>query len=396
MDLSRTSILCALLAVAACGSGTETSGPGTGASSSSSASSSSAATGGASTSSSASSSGGGAGGALDAGPDAAPTVTGYVVSMSGYQVMVKPKYSDGTIGAGAPWDMKGIAWSPTGENEPFDGAGKSFAAHAAEDIPLMKAAHINTVRTYGPFERSDDGLAVLDALHAQGMKVAMTVFAAYDNTAAEEAVTKFKDHPAVLLWVVGNEWNYNKLYSNHSLDECVTKVNGVIAAIKAIDKDHPVAVGWGELPTAADMAKVPDADLWALNIYPYLGFGDRFTKWKAQTTKPFFVGEYGADAYDNKVNAEDQSAQAKALESLTLEIRKNLSAADAGNVCVGGCPYEWNDEWWKSGAPDKHDTAGFTNGGVYADGFANEEWWGIVTGNRTPRAAYAKLQMLYQ
>jgi hypothetical protein len=66
------------------------------------------------------------------------------------------------------------------------------------------------------------------------------------------------------------------------------------------------------------------------------------------------------------------------------------------NVCVGGCPFEWNDEWWKSGAPAAHDNAGFANGGVYSDGFANEEWWGIVTATRRPRPAYATLQTLYQ
>lgn len=369
-----------LLAPLACGSSGETGTPTT----------SDAAT------SSTSSTSGASGTSMDGGAGGGKSVVGTVVSVSGYRIMIEPKYEDGTVGPEVPWDMKGIAWSPFGAGEGFDGSGKVYSTHAMEDIDLMAAAHINTVRTYDPFERSADGLAVLDALHARGMKAAMTVFAGFDGDAYAEAVATFKAHPAVLLWIVGNEWNYNKLYSNHTLAECVTRVNEVIAEIKAVDQDHPVAVGWGEVPSAAEMAAVPDADLWALNLYPYLDFGARFSTWKGQTTKPMFVSEYGADAFDDKGGGEDQAAQAKALESLTVEIRKSLSAKDPENPVVGGCPYEWNDEWWKSGDPSKQDDDGFPNQGVYPDGFANEEWWGIVTASRAPRAAYTKLQMLYQ
>ncbi len=379
----RTPLAVAALALAACSSSPrgQASSAGSGGAASSS-----------TTSSSASSSSAGTGGS---GTGGQATGTGSVVTVSGYRIIVQPRKPDGTLGPGEPWDMKGIAWSPFGAGEAFDGSGATYVTHAPQDIPLMKAANINTVRTYGPFPADATGLGVLDALHAQGMMVAMTVLAAYGDDYATP-VKAFKDHPAVLLWMVGNEWNYNTLYSSHTQAECAQQVNTVAAAIKALDPNHPVATGYGELPAAADYASVPNADVWALNIYPWLSFGNRFTQWTALSSKPFFVSEYGADAYNQNTMAEDQPDQAMALQALTTEIRAHLSAKDKSQPCVGGCPFEWNDEWWKSGAPSVHDTAGFANEGVFPDGFANEEWWGIVTAQRAPRTAYTTLQMLYQ
>ena len=66
---------------------------------------------------------------------------------------------------------------------------------------------------------------------------------------------------------------------------------------------------------------------------------------------------------------------------------------------IGGCIFELADEWWKaSGAgtsSSQHDVGGFVNTGVYLDGTANEEWWGIVTVDRKTRKVYDALRTLY-
>jgi hypothetical protein len=200
------------------------------------------------------------------------------------------------------------------------------------------------------------------------------------------------------MWIVGNEWNYNKLYSGHSLDECVGKVEAVAAAVRARDPDHPVATVYGEVPDATILGRVKSPDLWGMNLYPGLSFGDRFDRWKARSTKPFFVSEYGADAWHKTATGgyEDQDAQAEALSKLGALIYARSSARDATQPCLGGTPFAWNDEWWKSGDPANHSTAGFDNGGVYPDGHATEEWWGVVDAFRKPRKAYAVLADLYK
>ena len=89
--------------------------------------------------------------------------------------------------------------------------------------------------------------------------------------------------------------------------------------------------------------------------------------------------------------------QADWVQSLWREIVPNLSANNPAKVCLGGTVFEWNDEWWKStaGSPTRHDNSGFeTTWNPYAhpDGFANEEYFGIVDINRHRRKAFSAIK----
>ncbi|MCA9630137.1 MAG: hypothetical protein KC766_20840 [Myxococcales bacterium] len=331
----------------------------------------------------------GTGGALQSVPSG-PSV----VRVQGRQLLVRHRQPDGQLAMEIAWDLRGISYNPVPKGQNHDGQGRYFAQLADRDVPLMRAAGINTIKTYDPPEKSADGWGVLDKYYRAGIKVALTVLPAYDSDYVS-AVNYFKDHPAVLMWIVGNEWNYNALYSNHSQAEVMARLQQASQTIHGLDPNHPVATDHGEVPSAQTLATVSDPDLWALNLYPYVSFGDRFSRWASLSNKPVFVGEYGADAWNRNTSSEDQPAQAHALELLTDEIRGQLSAPDASKVVVGGCPYAFSDEWWKSGDPNAHDTGGFDNGGVYPDGHATEEWWGIVDIDGNPRLAYDSLRSRY-
>lgn len=295
----------------------------------------------------------------------------------------------------APFHIKGVCWNPVikGETHP---AGIDFDGFVVQDATLMQAAGINVVRTYEPILDT----AVLDALYARGIYVLESVYPWGGSPASivTDRVRAVRDHPAVLMWLIGNEWNYNGLYVGMSHADALARLNQVAALIRAEDTAHPIATVYGEVPTTATVNAMPLIDVWGLNVYRGIGFGDLFSTWASRSTKPMFLAEYGADAYDAVDMEVDTASQAMATTALTQAILDNSSATNAADVCIGGTIFEWSDEWWKDsgGQPNVHDIGGIApGGGPYPDNTFNEEWWGIVDIDRNVRPAYTALQSLY-
>merc|ERR1711953_77161 len=290
----------------------------------------------------------------------------------------------GLLVDGRPMGIKGICWGPTPKGQANN---PDFSGNVEKDAKLMQEAGINVVRTYGTLaDRS-----VLDALWAKGIWVVPTVYAwgGSDPSVVIDAVNAVKDHPAILMWSIGNEWNYNGIYVHLSKWESVHKLNQAAQLIKENDNEHPVASIYGEVPGVDVIHAMPNVDVWGINSYRGISHGGLFNDYVLRTNKPMFMGEYGADAFNARVNAEDQGAQAYATKELTREIVERSSAT--GGDVLGGFLFEFNDEWWKDGAGSNwaQDVGGIApGGGPYPDKTFNEEWWGIVDIDRNPRAAY--------
>ena len=283
---------------------------------------------------------------------------------------------------------KGVAWNPYGVNEGPGANPPPWRDAVDQDTELMVSAGIDTVRTYGVIPDRE----VLDTLHARGIGVLMTVFYGYGDTptTAVSNVCSLKDHPAIIGWLVGNEWNYNNLGRNVGFDEAADAVEQVVRAIKLNDNTRPVSTVYGGLPEMGLLACMSEVDVWGLNVYTGASFGSLFEQWAARSQKPMYFGEYGADAFDTRIGAENETYQADIVGTLTSEIHAH--SVRVGGVCTGGMVFEFSDEWWKfsGGSWGGHDTQSSWENGAYADAGMQEEWWGLVRMDRTPRDALTR------
>jgi hypothetical protein len=347
-----------------------------------------------------------------------------------------------------PYIVKGVCYNPIpiGVNHEYDWWSDPNKPWLT-DGKLMQEMGINTVRLYQGHEDPAEVKQVIRDLYEKfGIRTILGHWLGfweypcplYDDKLFQEKIKKevlemvnlYKDEPGVLLWSLGNENNYSfagqvNPWSSDEIDKELNPatqkfmrakiyysfVNELARQIHAVDSNHPVGLGNGEL-IGLDVAKqfAPDVDLVSCIIYRGKTFGNLFNSLKATFDKPILIVEFGADVYDAYLKKEDQNMQAFFLESQWRLIYENLAThkEGAGN-CLGGAMFEWTDEWWKHNENDPeswkvHDTeSNWSNGSYYFDIKAernmnmNEEWFGIMAlseeiadglNKRTPRKAY--------
>ena len=291
--------------------------------------------------------------------------------------------------------LRGVCWNPVplGARHP---EGLDYAGFVARDIPLMAELGVNVVRTYEPLLDR----AVLDALWTAGIQVIDSVYpwGGDEPSVVVERVRAVADHPAILYSSVGNEWNYNGLYVGLSHDDALARVAEAARLIRAEDDRHPIATIYGELPSPETLAALPEIDVWGINAYRGISFGDLFDRWRELTSSPMFVAEYGADAYNASLPGYDPDSQALAVGALAREILEQTAGERGGAAVLGGTIFEWADEWWKdeAGSLDAQDVGGIApGGGPYPDQVFNEEWWGLVDIERSPRPAFDALRAVF-
>jgi hypothetical protein len=337
-----------------------------------------------------------------------------VVTISGYQLLLRRRNPDGTLPPAAPFVMQAVNWSPASRTTAtWSGDINNVAVRRPEfgkwyltDIPVMKAMGVNTVRLFmdpglpGDPNLTVPGLTVLDELYRYGLSVIMTVDSANNSVSRiQPVVNHYKNHPAILMWSLGSEWSLNRFWKPQqfpTVDSAAVAIESAAQLVKAADASHPVVSSYGTMVNAPNRIEAyvnqicPSIDVWSFNEYQGPGFSRLFDRWRFISTKPMFLGEFGIDAYDSVAQREDQATHGIWGGQLWDEIARNLSAYDPGNVALGGAPFSLVDEFWKSGAYNVQDTGGW-HPIAFPDGAASEDYWGILTIDRIPRQLYAAL-----
>lgn len=196
------------------------------------------------------------------------------------------------------------AYQLTVDGKPFYIRGAGMRGDAPEQQALA-ARGGNSFRTWRSGEDTAQVRDMLDHAQRNGLKVAMGIEVArerhgfdYDDAKAvatqreriRREVLAYKDHPAVLMWVVGNELNLE------ATNPAVWDAVGALAEmIHAIDPNHPVMTtlaGFDKPLIEAIKARAPSLDLIGIQLY---GDIDALPgKLKASGwTGPYVVTEWG-------------------------------------------------------------------------------------------------------
>lgn len=242
-------------------------------------------------------------------------------------------------------------------------------------------------------------------------------------------VSTYKGTPGLLMYLLGNENNYGLFWAGAETEDfpddeeekkfigekrgrpMYRLMNDAALKMKAIDSFHPVAICNGDvlfIDVIAEECK--DVDVYGVNMYRGVSFGDAFQTVKDKLNKPILFTEFGADAFNAIENAEDQLSQAYYMVGNWKEIYENAAGLGKVGNSIGGFTFQFSDGWWKYGQTknlDVHDNnASWANGG-YARDLAegennmNEEWFGVCAKGPTndrglydlyPRAAYYALK----
>ncbi len=294
-----------------------------------------------------------------------------------------------------PYLIKGICYHPV----PIGSSARSFET-IDKDLSLMVEAGINTIRVYSPI----DDVSVLDKIDTAGLKVIIGF--GYSDPKDKfniqsgnfiNYINSYKNHNAILMWELGNEYNYHPEWFDGDLKNWYKAMNDAAAIIHENDMNHPVTTAHGDLPNNEALSLSPNIDVWGMNVYRMVEPQTIFSEWKAISSKPMYLSETGADSYMAKsangyAQGENQKAQADANKIILEKIFNDKE------ICSGVTLFQFTDGWWKAGKNDVHDVGGWApeGSGVPYDRIPNEEYWGIVDMDRNKKKTFDVVKQRYK
>lgn len=293
----------------------------------------------------------------------------------------------------SPYIIKGICYHPVPK-----GSDKRDFGNLDEDLELMQEAGINTIRVYEPIDDKN----VLDKIESAGIKLVLGFGYNQDGKfdilsgTLIDYVNTYKDHGAILMWELGNEYNYHPEWFDGDIKNWYTAMNNAAKLIHKTDPNHPVTTAHGELPDSLALSMGENIDVWGMNVYRWDDPSSIFSQWRDVSSKPMYLSEAGGDSYmtitrDNYEEGYNEKAQADANSNILDAVFK------ADEICSGVAMFSFTDGWWKAGNNETQDPGGWApnSSGVPYDGSPNEEYWGIVDIERNKKMTFEIIKNYY-
>ncbi|WP_083262372.1 glycoside hydrolase family 2 TIM barrel-domain containing protein [Roseivirga sp. 4D4] len=197
--------------------------------------------------------------------------------------------------------------------EPFfiQGAGLEFGS-----IPKLAAHGANSFRTWRTDNGQRSGKEVLDDAQKYGLKVTMGIDVGrerhgfdYDDEEAVKAqlerirgeVMELKDHPALIIWGIGNELNHEA--ENPKVWDAVNEISKMIHEIDPNHLTTTSLAGMNKEFVHLIMERAPDLDILSVQMYAEVEILPRLLK-ESGWEGPLMVTEWGATGYWEVGNTE--------------------------------------------------------------------------------------------
>ena len=248
-----------------------------------------------------------------------------------------------------------------GEPYVIKGAGLEYS-----DVGVFASHGGNSIRTWRTQDGSSSGLDVLDGAAKHDVTVALCIEIGrerhgfdYDDEEAVAAqlefarkeVMKYKDHPALLVWMIGNEPNLR--FKNPKVFDAI---NDISKMIHEVDGQHPTTTALAGF--TAELAglietRVPDLDFVSIQMYGDIVNLPRYIQ-EIGFEKPYMVTEWGAighwevrkTAWGAPVEQNSSEKAANYLKSYKVAIASDPERVLGSYVFLWGQKQERTPTWY--------------------------------------------------
>lgn len=226
-------------------------------------------------------------------------------------------------------------------------------AGGTHSLRQLKDAGANSIRTWDA-----EGIdALLDEAHALDLSVAVGIWLGHERHGfdysdktqvaeqmerARQLVLRYKDHPAVLLWGIGNEMEGFEAGDNPLIWKAV---NDIAAMVKQLDPHHPTMsvtaeIGGGRIDSAHSDS--PAIDIHGINSYGgALSLAERLRDGGA--TKPYILTEFGPpgtwESGETEWGAPYEMTSTEKAEFYGKAYKAVLK--EAGGMALGSYAFNW-------------------------------------------------------
>lgn len=287
-------------------------------------------------------------------------------------------------------EHKGSEFQLLRDGVPYEVHGVGGQQH----LDLLVELGGNSIRTW-----STDGLEeLLDQAHERGLTVTVGFWLGHERHGFNyqdqasvlkqlndclAAVERFKNHPAVLIWGVGNE-----MEGTGENPAIWYAVDHIAREIKKIDPHHPTMTVIAELGEGGSKVKAfhqfcPNVDLLGINSYAGIDSISRRYR-EAGGTRPYIITEHGPQGpWEVGKTAWDSPIEATSTEKAEHYARGYRSTVDDASECLGSYAFLWGN---------KQETTATWFGMLLPDGTRlgaadamSQEWTGKPVANQCPR-----------